>query len=90
MQKLVILLVISFSSTCFCPPDDGRKDARNMLRNNLLPIKSLTVASSWSYLYLLIKDAQSFEHKVYVYVGKKFWNTQTMAQLLTTDAIGYF
>ena len=36
------------------PPDDGRKDARNMLRNNLLPIKSLIVASSWFRLYLLI------------------------------------
>jgi len=45
------------------PPDDGRKDARNML-NNWLPIKSLIVASSWSLLYLLIKDARSFEHKV--------------------------
>ena len=28
-----------------------------------MPIKSLTVASSWSRLYLLIKDAQLFEHK---------------------------
>jgi hypothetical protein len=36
------------------PPDDGRKDARNMLRNNWLPIKSLIVASSWSHFYLLI------------------------------------
>ena len=36
------------------PPDDGRKDARNMLRNNWLPIKSLIVASSWSHLYLQI------------------------------------
>jgi hypothetical protein len=44
-------------------PDNGRKDARNMLRNNWLPIKSLTVASSWSRLYLLIKDARSLEHK---------------------------
>jgi hypothetical protein len=46
------------------PPDDGRKDARNMLRNNWLPIKQLIVASSWSRLYLLIKDAQSFEYEV--------------------------
>ena len=45
------------------PPDDGRKNARNMLRNNWLPIKSLIVASSWSRLYLLIKDARSFENK---------------------------
>ena len=45
------------------PPDDGRKDARNMLRNNWLTIKSLIVASSWSHLYLLIKDARSFEHQ---------------------------
>jgi len=29
--------------------------------------KSLLVASSWSHLYLLIKDARSFEHKVYNY-----------------------
>jgi hypothetical protein len=35
-------------------PDDGRKDTRNMLRNNWLPIKSLIVASSWSRLYLQI------------------------------------
>jgi hypothetical protein len=44
--------------------EDGRKDARNMLRNNWLPIKSLIIASSVSHLYLLIKDARSFEHKV--------------------------
>jgi hypothetical protein len=36
------------------PPDDGHKDARNMLRNNSLPIKSLIVASSWYRLYLLV------------------------------------
>ena len=46
------------------PPDDGRKDARNMSWNNWLTMKSLIVASSWSRLYLLIKDARSFEHKV--------------------------
>jgi hypothetical protein len=34
--------------------DDGRKDARNMLRDNWLPIKSLIVASSWSHIYLII------------------------------------
>jgi len=34
------------------PPNDGRKDAGNMLRNNWLTIKSLIVASSWSRLYL--------------------------------------
>ena len=44
--------------------EDGRKDARNMLRNNWLTIKSLIVASSWSHIYLLIKDARSLEHKV--------------------------
>jgi hypothetical protein len=37
------------------PPDDGRKDARNMLRNNWITIKSLIVASSLSRLYLLEK-----------------------------------
>jgi len=31
----------------------------------LITNKSLFVASSWSLLYLLIKDARSFEHKVY-------------------------
>jgi len=35
-----------------------------MLRKNLLTIKSLIVASSWSHIYLLIKDARSLEHKV--------------------------
>jgi len=30
----------------------------------LITNKSLFVASSWSRLYLLIKDARSFEHKV--------------------------
>jgi len=30
----------------------------------LITIKSLFVASSWFLLYLLIKDARSFEHKV--------------------------
>ena len=33
----------------------------------LITNKSLFVASSWSLLYLLIKDARSFEHKVYEY-----------------------
>ena len=70
MQQLVILFVINCSSTCFGrlyahhQEVRLRKDARNMLRNNRLPIKSLTVASSWSHLYLLIKDARSFEYKV--------------------------
>ena len=34
-----------------------------MLRNNWLTIKSLIVASSWSHIYLIIKDARSLEHK---------------------------
>ena len=50
------------------PPDDGRKDARNMLRNNWLTIKSLIVASSWSHIYLLVKDALSLEHKMQINV----------------------
>ena len=41
------------SENAVWPPDDGRKDARNMLRDYWLPIKSLIVASSWSHLYLL-------------------------------------
>jgi len=32
----------------------------------LITNKSLFVASSWFLLYLLIKDARSFEHKVYL------------------------
>ena len=51
------------SENAVWPPDDGRKGARNMLRDYWLPIKSLIVASSWSHLYLLIKDARSFEYK---------------------------
>jgi hypothetical protein len=46
------------------PPDDEHKDTRNMLRNNWLPIKSLIFASSWSRLYLIIKDARSFQHNI--------------------------
>jgi hypothetical protein len=42
------------SENAVWPPDDGCKDARNMLRNKWLQIKSLIVASSWSHFYLLI------------------------------------
>jgi hypothetical protein len=52
------------SENAVWPPDDGRKDAWNMLRNNWVWIKSLIVASSWSHFYSLIKDARSFEYKV--------------------------
>ena len=52
------------SENAVWPPEDGRKDARNMLRNNWLTIKSLNVASRWSHIYLIIKDARSLEHKV--------------------------
>ena len=51
------------SENAVWPPEDGRKDARNMLRNNWLTIKSLIVASSWSHIYLLIREARSLEHK---------------------------
>ena len=40
------------SENAVWPPEDGHKDARNMLRKNWLTIKSLTVASSWSHIYL--------------------------------------
>jgi hypothetical protein len=40
------------SENAVWPPEDGRKDARNMLRNNWLPIKSLIVASSWNIVCL--------------------------------------
>ena len=40
------------SENAVWPPDDGRTDARNMLRNYWLPIKSLIDASSWFHLYL--------------------------------------
>jgi len=42
------------SENAVWPTDDGRKDARNMLRNNWLPIKSLFVASSYSHICLVI------------------------------------
>ena len=76
------------SENAVWPPDDGRKDARNMLRNKWLPIKSLIVASSWSHLYLLIKDAWSFEHKVlvmfiYEYVGEHLIICTKNSQMLS-------
>jgi hypothetical protein len=40
------------SENAVWPPEDGRKDARNMLRNNWLTIKSLIVVSSWCHIYL--------------------------------------
>ena len=42
------------SENAVWPLEDGRIDARNMLKNNWLTIKSLIVASSWSHIYLLI------------------------------------
>jgi hypothetical protein len=41
------------SENAVWPPEDGRKEARNMLRNNWLTIKSLILASSWSHIYSL-------------------------------------
>ena len=58
-------------------PEDGRKDTRNMFRNNWLTIKSLIVASSWYRLYLLIKDARSFEHNV-TSTASCYWHNGTM------------
>jgi hypothetical protein len=52
------------SENAVWPPEDGRKDARNVLRNNWFTIKSLIVASRWSHIYSLIKDARSLEHNV--------------------------
>ena len=43
-----------YSENAVWPPEDGRKDARNLLRNNWLTIKSLIIASGWSHVYLLI------------------------------------
>ena len=51
------------SENAVWPPEDGRYDAWNMSRNNWLTIKSPIVASSWSHIYLLIKDARSLENK---------------------------
>ena len=48
-------------------PDDGRKDAWNMSRNNRSPINHYLLHLVDSRLYLLIKDARSFEHKYIVY-----------------------
>jgi hypothetical protein len=47
------------------PPEDRRKDARNMLRNNWLPIKSLIVASSCSHIYLLTNPLVNKSHKYF-------------------------
>ena len=54
-------------------PDDGHKDAKHV-EILLITNKSLFVASSWFLLYLLIKDARSFKHKVNVllFPGPKF------------------
>ena len=70
-----------------------------MLRNYWLPIKSLIVASSWSHLYLLIKDARSFEYNGIscycsaVYMTKReilrrLMNTGTGAAAATTTVPG--
>ena len=69
------------SENAVWPPEDGRKDVRNMLRNNWLTIKSLIVASSWSHIYLLIKDARSLEHKLRskVSIMQKAMKTQSEA-----------
>jgi len=53
------LLVINCSSTCFVC-----LYAWNMLRNNWLPINHYLLHLVGSHLYLLIKDARLFEHKV--------------------------
>ena len=44
-----------------------------MLRNYWLPIKSLILASSWSHLYLLIKDARSFVYKILNLTNRWRW-----------------
>ena len=46
------------------PPDDGRKEARNMLRKSWLPINHYFLHLIGFRLRLLIKDARSLEHKV--------------------------
>jgi hypothetical protein len=46
------------------PSDDGCKDARNMLRNNWLPINHYLLHLVGLAIYLLIKDARLFEHKI--------------------------
>ena len=67
------------------PPHDGRKDARNMLRNNWLPIKSLIVASSWSRLYLqILKKKLINVHKLHSnhqtpYIPKNITHLVTLA-----------
>ena len=55
-------------------PDDGRKDTRNMLRNYWLPIKSLIVASSWSHLYLLIRNAVSITGAQITVLPRNRWS----------------
>ena len=64
------------------PPDDGRKDARNMLRNNWLPIHHYLLHLVGSRPYLLIKDAWSLENKaprVFILMNTPAWEHRTLA-----------
>jgi len=45
----------------------------------LITNKSLIVASSWSHLYLLFKDARSFEYKVYQVFHSEKINLKTLS-----------
>ena len=53
------------SDTQFCCPDDGRKDARNMLRNNWLPVNH--------YLLLLVGLALICLYKMHGHSNIKMW-----------------
>jgi hypothetical protein len=55
------------------PPDDGRKDARNMLRNNWLPVNHYLLRLVGLAFYLLTKDARLFEHKIRNYNQMLHW-----------------
>ena len=64
------------------PPDDGRKDARNMLRNNWLTIKSLIVASSWSRLYLLLSKRKFIVYKISRCLRNALWKILWILQCI--------
>jgi len=53
-------------------------------------VKSLFVPSSWSRLYLLIKDARSFEHKVKICVSKSPFNNYALfTEISFTRFVGF-
>jgi hypothetical protein len=57
----------------FCSPDDGRKDARNMLRNNWLPINHhLLHVVGLAIIYLSCVFLQWMYHPTYAHCDTSF------------------